>query len=177
MNLSVVTPAAQIITTGDAKTHLRVDGTSEDTYINGLVRAATSVIENYTERQLGIATWLLQVNELRDIDLPKHPVSMISQIQYYDRGNALQTLNTGLYDLIAGEEKSSLVFEDELPDLSDRVDAVQITFVSGYNSIPDVLVSAVLLVLGSLYDKRDDTVKKLPTAAEYLAQPYKRYYP
>ncbi len=175
MILSVVTPASQIITTEEAKKHLNVNGISQDGYIDSLVQAATVALENYTEGQLGVATYELLIDGFKDLCLEKHPVSAISSITYFDSSNVQQTLAVSFYDLFTGEQKSRLIF-DNPPDTYDRIDAVTITYVAGYSSIPTPLLHAVKLTLGSFYSKRDDSVRKMPTAAEYLAAPYKRMY-
>ena len=176
MILSLVTPASPVVTTEEAKTQLRVTNSVEDTYIDTLVGAATNVIENFTENQIGSATWLLRLDSFRCINLPKHPVSSITSITYFDSDNNGQTLDVGLYNLYQDNYKSILEFDDDTPDLYDRTDAVSITFVSGYATIPPAIKQGILMVVTDLYDNRGETVKRLPTSAERLVYPYKRMY-
>jgi len=176
MILSVVTPATQLITTVDAKNHLRVTGSSEDAYIDTLVGAATNAIETHIEGQIGAATFKLETSSFNDINLPKHPVNTITSIEYYDSSNSLQTLATSFYNLFKDLSKSVLEYGDNLPDVYDRTDAVAIKFTCGYGTLPDALKQSILIVLGSLYENREDKIKKLPSASEHLSAPYKRYY-
>lgn len=46
-----------IVSTSEAKTHLRVDGTAEDTYIGQLVDAAESYVSEYLNRELSPWTY------------------------------------------------------------------------------------------------------------------------
>ncbi len=48
---SLITDAAsEPLTTAEAKLHLRVDGSTEDTYIDNLIKAARIYCEKYTNR-------------------------------------------------------------------------------------------------------------------------------
>ena len=41
------------------------------------------------------------------------------------------------------------------------------------SSIPTPLKQGMLLIISDLYDKRDDRVRKMPTASEYLFNPFR----
>ncbi len=176
MILSVVTPASQVITTAEAKAHLHVTGSTEDGYIDTLVGAATHAIETHIEGQIGAATWKLEMNSFMDVNLPKHPVNTITSINYYDSNNATQTLATSFYNLYKDVRKSVLEYGKNLPNVYDKTNAVEINFTTGYATIPDALKQSILIVLGSLYENREDKIKRLPSSSEHLSAPYKRYY-
>lgn len=55
----VTPPAAAVVSTADAKTHLRVSTSSQDSYIDTLVTAATKHVEKLTNRLLITQTWEL----------------------------------------------------------------------------------------------------------------------
>jgi hypothetical protein len=60
--LTLVTPpATAILTTAEAKAHLRVTSSSEDTYIDALVKAATRAAERYTGQAFISQTWRLSL--------------------------------------------------------------------------------------------------------------------
>lgn len=59
-----VAPVAAIISTADAKTHLRVNTSTQDAYIDGLVTAAKNHIEKLTNRPLITQTWELWADHL-----------------------------------------------------------------------------------------------------------------
>ena len=61
-------------------------------------------------------------------------------------------------------------------DTKDTVNAVIVRYVCGYSSSSDVpapIRQAMLLMIAEMYEKRQDSVKRLPTAAEYLMNPYR----
>jgi len=58
MNLKrIEDPVSLAIDLSEVKSHMRVDGTDEDTYITTLIRAATSLVEDYLERSLITQKW------------------------------------------------------------------------------------------------------------------------
>ena len=69
------------------------------------------------------------------------------------------------------------------PTLYDRADAIEIRFKCGYGAsddadeggakVPEAIKSAVLLIVGHLYEKREDTVSRMPKASEYILDPYR----
>jgi uncharacterized phiE125 gp8 family phage protein len=176
------TPATTYaITTAEAKTHLRVTHSTDDTYIDALISAAHEQFQQYTGRQIMTATWKLYLESFPDkIELKKLPVQSITSIQYYDENNALQTLasteyKTSLNDMPARIETADN--DTDWPDTYDRSDAVCITFVAGYAAaanVPGDIKHALKLILGNSYDYRDDLANKreITTASMRLMQPY-----
>jgi len=67
-------------------------------------------------------------------------------------------------------------FTGTIPTLSTKINRVSITFTAGYtntdpvNPIPSVIIKAMLLMIGHWYENREDSVRKMPTAAEWLLQ-------
>jgi hypothetical protein len=55
------------------------------------------------------------------------------------------------------------------------VNQVIVRYVVGtdVSSIPKPLIQGMMLVISDLYDQRNDRVKALPTASEYLWNPYR----
>jgi len=52
-----VTSADPIISLEDAKQHLRIDHSDDNTYVTALISAATTAVQERLGRTLGIATW------------------------------------------------------------------------------------------------------------------------
>ena len=50
-------PATEPLTLTEAKEHLRVDGTDEDTLITSIITVARKLCENYTNRAFITQTW------------------------------------------------------------------------------------------------------------------------
>ena len=205
---------SEILTTAEAKTHLRVTHSAEDTYIDTLIKVATQYAEKYcagnfieTTYKMTMESWndvfvsnatqLSNDNVLKSysypsggyyspytglpqIFLPKAPLSSVSSIQYYNSDNVQEIFSDDDYNVLNPENQKGfieLVDGKDFPNIYSRGSAITITFVSGYGSsasdVPEPIKQAVLLIIGSLYEKREDTVKRMPTTVEYLLEPYR----
>lgn len=213
--LTVSTAAAtDILTTAEAKTHLRVTHSAEDAYILTLIKVATSYAEKYCAGNFINTTYTMTMEDWKDvfvsnsslvttsnilnsylhsgggyyspytglaqIVLPKSPVSSVTSITYYDNNNASQTWTNTNYNVINPENQKGIIETVDgvdYPSIYSRGDAITITFVSGYGAaasdVPEPIKQAVLLIIGNLYEKREDMVRKLPTTSEYLLEPFR----
>jgi len=80
----VVSAAASYypVTTAEAKAHMRVDTSADDTYIAALIAAATGMAELYTRRRLVRSTWCLYLDKFpvlpkNTIELPYPPLASV----------------------------------------------------------------------------------------------------
>jgi uncharacterized phiE125 gp8 family phage protein len=58
----------------------------------------------------------------------------------------------------------------------NRLNSVTVRYVVGYAdaaSVPAPLKQAMLLMIGDMYERRQDSIKQLPSASEYLMNPYR----
>tara|TARA_R100001594_G_scaffold132499_1_gene172733 strand:+ start:7310 stop:7978 length:669 start_codon:yes stop_codon:yes gene_type:complete len=112
--------------------------------------------------------------------MPYPPLSRITTIQYYDTSNVQQTLSASDYNVFTFTNQkgfAEITKDIDLPDVYDRADAIEINFTAGFGTtgsdVPDAIKQAILLIVGHLYEKREDTVSRLPKASEYLLEPYR----
>ncbi len=177
--------AAPLITTADAKTFLKVDTSADDTVIDQLVSAATKSAEEYTNRFF-IHTVITQYcTNFKDLEeLYKSPVDSVAHVKYYDTSNALQTLAATEYTLINQIQPSKIVeaVGKNLPDVEDRLDAVECKYTVGYGTastdVPAPIIQAVYLTIGHWYQNRQAVIvgriaTELPMSAKYLLDQYK----
>ena len=180
-----IAASTAILTTAEAKTHLKVDTSADDTYIDNLVSAATESAQIFTNRYF-INTAITQHGDIwSDIaTLFKSKVSSITHIKYYDSDNSLQTLASSVYleDLTHQPATIGLKPNQSFPSLAGRISAVQCKYVVGYGSaasdVPEGIREAVLLIVGNLYENRQEVVvgriaTELPKSAQYLLEQYK----
>ena len=63
------------------------------------------------------------------------------------------------------------------PDLYNRADAMEIKFKCGFGSsgsdVPEAIKQAILLIVGRMYELREDSISRLPKASEYILDPYR----
>lgn len=169
------------ITLAEAKAHLRVTHDSDDNYIDALIAAAQESAQQYTGRQIMVATWKLFLDCFTDvISITKLPVNEITTIQYYDENNELKTLETTQYKKELTSIPATIEKADNVaawPSTYNKTNAVIITFKAGYLTaaeVPADIKHAIKLTVGNLYDYRDNLQKRpdLVTASERLLTPY-----
>jgi len=176
----------------EAKDHLRVTHAREDAYITGLVAAARGLAEEWTGRGLITQSWQLNLDFFPRLGaggflLPKPPLQSVTSVKYLDTAGTLQTWTATEYivDAPAGPYampgRIDLAYGKVLPSTQGVINAVRVTFVAGYgttgSTVPRELRQAILLILGTLYDHRKDTVvgagvNEIPMAARALLAPF-----
>jgi uncharacterized phiE125 gp8 family phage protein len=150
------------ITLTEAKAHLRVDHSSDDTYINGLMLSVTELCENlqrriYVQRQKVHYLDEFPSDEIRP---PYSPLVTVDSIKYYDTDGVLQTLDSGVYDVDTDKEpgRITLAYNQTWPATRPIANAVEITYTAGYAdqaNVPDDIKHMVKLLLGHFYENRE----------------------
>lgn len=177
-----VEPAAEPISLALAKSHLRVTSSHEDTLIPTYIAAARDWIENYCGIAIEERTVTFSAPKFENtMPMPIAPVQSISSVQYKDEDGNTQTLATSVYGYVATDSLSPrivLLNDQEWPDTAIDPEAVTVTAVVGYDSAPAALVSAMLLMIGHLFDNREavsqGAVTEVPFAVKALADRYNR---
>tara|TARA_R100000664_G_C2730391_1_gene121098 strand:- start:224 stop:802 length:579 start_codon:yes stop_codon:yes gene_type:complete len=174
-----------LFTTADAKDYLKVSTSADDTLIDNLIKAATQSCEIYTN-QYFMNTVVTQYSDKWNAfyNLYKSPVVSITHIKYYDANDSLQTLAGTNYilDNVSQPARIGISVDGELPDLADRINAVEVKYTVGYGTastdVPDGIKNAVLLTIGNWYENRQTvitgrTATELPISSQYLLDQYK----
>ena len=183
-----------VLTTAEAKEHLAVLHSDHDTLIAGLVGAATTAVENMTGCLVAQRNVLLTLEFFPHdgILLPRPPVQSVTSIQYYDDSDTLQTWSATEYvsDVYADSPWVASVMSSWIkpayglswPTVYGRFDAIHVAYVSGWKAAADVpgdIVQAIKLLIGDMYEHREETVTgpspaMLGAVTRYLA-PYRAY--
>lgn len=186
MAIDIVTPAgSEPIGLSDVKNFLRIDHDNDDELIQEiLIPAARQMCEEYTRRILVTTT----IDEYFDkfptnrwnnlsniIYLSRGPVASISSVKYVDEIGSEVTVSTDAYvtDLIS--EPARIQSVSGWFAAAGVVNQVIVRYNVGTatTSVPKPLIQGMLLVISDLYDQRSDRVRQLPTASEYLWNPYR----
>jgi len=177
--------AAPLFTTDQAKDHLKVDTSADDTLIDNLVQAATESCQIYTNRYF-IHTVVIQYadnwNGIRN--LYKSPVDSVAHIKYYDNDDSLQTWASSEYiiDNSLQPARVALAVDKSFPTISKRINAIEVKYTVGYGTastdVPEGIRQAVLLCVGNWYANRQSvitgrTATELPLSSQYLLDQYK----
>lgn len=177
---NITTAAATAsVSTANAKSHLKVEHSDDDTYIDGLVTAATQEVENITSRTMISTTYDMYLTEFpKDgIVLPFSPVSSITSVKYYNGSNVETTWDSSNYHYNIYEQPCVIRYVDDYPDTyEDRSDAVVVRFVAGYANaaaIPAQLIQAIKMIIGEYYETRSDVPRDaVMTAVKRLTWPH-----
>ena len=165
MKFKVITPVAiEPVSLAEARLQLKLtadDDTSLDALITGLCTTAREYAEHYTGRALAPVTLEAALDAFPGaIDLPMPPVSGVTSIKYTDTTGVEQTLPTGQYALSTYGD-SRMVFPAygaTWPATQDVQDAVRVQFEAGYAIAPKAVKAAILLIVGHLYENRQEVV-------------------
>lgn len=177
------------VTRAEAKAHLKVDHTADDTLIDNLIVAARDLIEEYTSRGLFTQTWKLMLDDWpEELWLPRAGVlQSITSVKYYNTSGTLTTLATTVYDNDTTAEPARIVRK---PDQSwpalqgDRRGRIEVIYVVGWSAvsgIPQAIKQAALLIIGHWYLHREavnvsNIVNVMPFAADALLSPYRIWW-
>lgn len=178
-----------IITLEQAKAHLRVDHSTDDTLIGIYLDAAVQALDGWggvLGRCLTQQSWRQDMPEFPTsglIRLPLPDVVSITSVTYLDSAGGMQTMDPAGYAVANDALGGAVVLKADAswPSSGDAQDAVKVTFVAGYgtttNPLPASIKAAILLHIGVLYDHRAavdaDTLIALPLAYETLIAPYR----
>ena len=181
-SLKTVTAATDTcVSLTEAKLHLKVENTTDDSLITILIKAAQDAVEAFTNRVLMSTTFELQLDEFcgDDITLPVAPVSSVTSIKYYDADNSEQTMAAGNYFYSINQEPMEVEFVTLPAVYPYRFDAIKVQFVAGYANaaaVPNSLKQAVLLLVGDMYENRMDLPRERFSMWKQLVYSYKVFY-
>jgi uncharacterized phiE125 gp8 family phage protein len=164
-------PAVEPVTVAEAKAHLRVDTSDDDTYIGTLIAAGRQWCEEYLDRTLVNTQWVMRFDSFPDngtesIELPRPPMvttgtaTAVTVTMTLATGNT-STFSTSAYrvDRFATPGEIQTVYAGTWPaDRRDDQNAASVTWWAGYgstgSSVPAAIRHAILMLVGILYEKR-----------------------
>lgn len=163
----ITAPTEEPVTASEAKSHLRVVTTAEDTDIARYIQVARDQVEMITRRALVTQTWELVLQGFpasNTIKLPKAPLQSVTSIKYTSLAGVESTFaaNNYLVDTVSQPGQIRLRHDKSWPgDDLQEINGVVIRFVAGYGAAAAVPVwakQAILLYVGDLYENREDTL-------------------
>ena len=177
--------AVQPITLSEAKLYLKVDTSADDDLITHLIAASKSAAENYLDRYLynttiteyfdGFPVYTTR-NTGAQLLLSVGGVSSVTSITYTDSdGNTGTTFSSSNYVVDTndnGMTRIGLASGASWPGTYSEIKSVTVTYVAGYGATagtePASIKQACYLMLSAWYHVREDSVRRMPTASEYL---------
>lgn len=179
MSYKVTTgPASEPLTREEMKLWLKVDTTADDDIVDALIESARTWVERHCNAGLLPQTITETFDawpEGREFELSVSPLRSVSAIYYLDSAGSQQTLSSSNYtvDSYQRPARVQLKYSQTWPTLYDQINSVSAVYTVGYDAasaIPGPVLTAMRLAVADAYENRQDYVKKMPTAAEYLLQ-------
>lgn len=183
----LVTPPDEMpVSRAEAKAHLRVDGSDEDTLIDGLIASAVGHLDGYSGvlgRCLVTQTWRQDFDAFsgNTLRLPLLAAT-ISSVKVRSSDGTLSTVSSDDYALKQDARGSYVRFDDDYSYPGDLAQAngVLVEFTAGYGAaaaVPAALKAAILLLVGHWYANREavgEAMAELPLGVAALIAPYRR---
>jgi len=174
------------VSVAQAKEHMRITISDDDTYISILITAAREYCESYTRRALATQTleYVLDQFPIKDsFELPMSPVQSITSIKYKDSDGDETTWDSANYilndDYIPA--KVQLAYNIDWPSFTEYpTAAVRVRYVAGHNdsyvALPKRIYQAILILVAEMYEKRElscsDKAYEMPFSVKCLLDNY-----
>lgn len=140
---------------------------------------------HHADHRLGVV-YTGDVRHPHPIRLPGGPVNALDRLVYTDAAGVVQTMTDAQFDSYEEPARILPAAGGSWPSTQIRMAAVKARYWAGYRSpddspsgtpLPMPLKHAMLLVLGHLYENREDSVdvalESIPLGAQALARPYR----
>ena len=177
--------SSEPVTVAEAKAHLRVETTDDDTYITTLIKIARKHIEDICGISMISQTWDLWLNHFpNEIKIPRPPLISVTSITYTDTDGDSQTLATGVYTVDSDSDPGRIyeAYDQSFPSVRSIPKAIKVRFVSGFSAtatgVDEDLKHAMLLLIGQWFENREPVVvgtiaAEIPMTVKSLLAPYK----
>ena len=175
-------PTSEPVSLAEARAHCRIDTVDDDAILAGLILAARQYVEAVTGRAILSQTFDLTLDDFPawEIELPRSPVASITSIGYLDTAGVSKTVTSYVLDGRSRPPRLTPAYGESWPETRGTAGCVTVRFVAGESQAPEPLRQAILLLVGSWYENREDTViasgvsvADLPHGVSALLAPYR----
>jgi len=158
--LRTVAPASEPVTAEEAKTFLRLAGSTEDTLLEGLIRAAREDVERAAGLALIDQAWRLAIDAIPASEvvlLMRHPVRQIIAVTAYGSEGEASLVGSGDYQADLSSRPARLLFRKR-PQAARAMNGIEIDFRAGFGTagadVPELLRRAILMLVAHWYEFR-----------------------
>ena len=178
-------PAIEPVSLVEAKAHLKVEVSDDDSLIDGLITTARQHIECQTGKALIDQTWAIYLDDWggNEIVLPVEPVSAVNAIRTYSEDDSAPLIGPEHYytDTVSSPARIVLRGSRVWQRPGRIANGIEIELVAGYgpagNDVPASLRQAILLLVAHWYENREgasygNVAHRLPLGIDRLIRPY-----
>lgn len=175
---------SQMVTTAEFKTHVHEDlnDSTNNTYIDSLIVAATDWAEIFTARSFVTQTWTWYLKKIdtTSLYLPRPQIQSITSISYVDTAGSTQTWSSSEYDWsnYSGELKPAPAYS--WPPYREQIDAITLVYIAGYGNsttVPEPIKLAVKMLASHWYEHRasvsETKMEEVPQSVKMLLWSYR----
>lgn len=158
---------SNFITLKAAKQYLRIDHSDDDELIQEMIATVLNIAEDYLGKTLVLSNWKTTIyNDLPEtIKLSRSPLNKIIHFKIYKNNDESIDLKDDFYCVDYQFEKIKI-------RKSFSALKIEITYQTGYETLPLPLKQGMLEHLAKIYDLRG-VDQAIPLSAKSLYQPYK----
>jgi uncharacterized phiE125 gp8 family phage protein len=191
----IQTASSEPVSLQEMKDWLRLEDSFDDALINAIQKAARTVVERASGRQLVTTTWLMTLDTFpwqggwwfleapaifpdpHSIRMPKAPLQSVSSVVYTAMDGTQQTLASSRYNVDTRSDpgRIQLAFGQTWPVTRPKPGGIEITFVAGYGAaadVPDDLKTAIKMTAAWMYEHRgedkDTNAMDIPAVVDSL---------
>ena len=179
-------PASEPVTVAEAKAHLRVDATQEDTLIASLILTSRLHVEAALGLALITQSWRVLLDRWppeKDVELPLRPLQSIAAVRVLPAEGAAVVIDAANYLADTASVPPRLVRTGVIwRQPGKAANGIEIDLTAGYgddaSDVPAPVRQALLLLIAHWYERREpievgspDTM--VPAAVSDLLEPYR----
>jgi uncharacterized phiE125 gp8 family phage protein len=198
----IVRPTVEPVSLAEARLHLRLDVYDspamhpDDDLVTAQISAAREVAEKFIGRAIAVQTLEIGLDEfpggtVGSCRRAQEPIALpgllsLLSVTYVD-GTGSHSLTSYQLDQFTSPPCLRPAAGEDWPIVSeDTANAVRVRYLAGYTALgdspdtdplPSPVQSAILLILGHLYENREDTapitIEEIPMGAKWLLRPYR----
>jgi len=182
-------PAEEPVSVEEAKAHLRVSTSADDALIGSLIAAAREHVEARCRRALVTQVWDRYLDAFpagEEIELAMPPLRSVESVTFFREDGTSGVMSSLEYVVDAVGEPGAVVLAKGAgwpsAELRPR-NGVRVRFECGYGGageVPRAIRQAVLLIVGALYENREQVIVAqgvnlalLPFGIEALLAPFR----
>jgi uncharacterized phiE125 gp8 family phage protein len=180
-------PSVEPVSLAEAKAHLRLDGSDEDTLIGSLIVTSRLHIESALGLSLVTQSWSWFFDAWprgAAVMLPLRPVQSIAAVRLYDEAGDATTVAADTYLLDGASSPARLVRQGALVwhKPGRAANGIEVAFTSGYGDaaadVPEPIRQALRLLIAHWYEHRTPfevgaAATPAPGMVEQLLAPYR----